>query len=163
MSVSPSEEGARTQEYLSFVLGREEYAIDILSVREIRGYDAPTTIANAPGFIKGVINLRGTIVPIVDLRLKFNLDQADYNAFTVVIILNVVGRDIGIVVDGVSDVAIIRRDQILPPPEFAATVNARYIHGLCTLGERMLVVLDIELLMNSSEMLLVGSNADASM
>ena len=94
--------GAR--EYLTFRLDQEEYGIDILKVQEIRGYEQPTRIANAPAFIKGVVNLRGTIVPIVDMRLKFNCAQADYNSFTVVIILNLRDRVVGIVVDSVSDV-----------------------------------------------------------
>jgi purine-binding chemotaxis protein CheW len=148
------EDGGYTQEYLTYTLGPEEYAIDILRVQEIRGYEAPTTIANAPSFLKGVINLRGTIVPIVDLRIKFNVGKADYTPFTVVIILNIGARVVGIVVDSVSDVTMLRRDQIRPAPEFAATVDTKYINGLCTLDERMLIVVDIEQLMLSHEMAL---------
>jgi purine-binding chemotaxis protein CheW len=151
------EDGGYTQEYLTYTLGPEEYAIDILRVQEIRGYEAPTTIANAPGFLKGVINLRGTIVPIVDLRIKFNVGTADYTPFTVVIILNIGSRVVGIVVDAVSDVTMLRRDQIRPAPEFAATVDTKYINGLCTLDERMLIVVDIEQLMLSHEMALFDS------
>ena len=149
--------GDRAQEFLTFILGPEEYAIDILKVQEIRGYDAVTTIANAPAFIKGVINLRGTIVPIVDLRIKFNVGVADYTPFTVVIILNVGVRVVGIVVDSVSDVTLLRPDQISATPEFAATVDTKYITGLGTLDERMLIVIDIERLMLSSEMALVNA------
>ncbi|MDD5247905.1 MAG: chemotaxis protein CheW [Rhodocyclaceae bacterium] len=148
-------EGSFAQEYLTFTLGPEEYAIDILKVQEIRGYEQPTTIANAPEFIKGVINLRGTIVPIVDLRIKFGVGVAEYTAFTVVIILNIGSRVVGIVVDGVSDVTSLRSDQVRPAPEFAATVSTHYIEGLGTLGERMLIVVDIEKLMLSAEMALV--------
>lgn len=162
-TTSDVDEGLRTQEYLTFVLGTEEYAIDILAVREIRGYDTPTTLANTPPFIKGVINLRGTIVPIVDMRLKFALSQVDYTPFTVVIILNVLGREIGIVVDAVSDVALLRRDQIYAPPKFAASVKAEFIQGLCTLGERMLVLLNIETLMSSSEMLLFSTDPNINL
>lgn len=151
-------EGGYAQEYLTYTLGPEEYAIDILKVQEIRGYEAPTTIANAPAFLKGVINLRGTIVPIVDLRLKFNVGNADYTPFTVVIILNIGARVVGIVVDSVSDVTMLRQDQIRPAPEFAATVDTKYINGLCTLGERMLIVVDIERLMLSTEMALVDES-----
>ena len=150
-------EGGHAQEYLTFILGPEEYAIDILKVQEIRGYDAVTTIANAPAFIKGVINLRGTIVPIVDLRIKFNVGVAEYTPFTVVIILNLGTRVVGIVVDSVSDVTMLRADQISPTPEFAATVDTQYILGLGTLDERMLMVIDIERLMLSSEMALVDA------
>lgn len=148
-------EGSFAQEYLTFTLGPEEYAIDILKVQEIRGYEQPTSIANVPAFIKGVINLRGTIVPIVDLRIKFGVGSAEYTPFTVVIILNIGARVVGIVVDGVSDVTTLRSEQIRPAPEFAATVDTRYITGLGTLGERMLIVVDIEKLMLSSEMALV--------
>jgi purine-binding chemotaxis protein CheW len=150
-----NEDSAFAQEYLTFTLGPEEYAIDILKVQEIRGYENPTTIANAPAFLKGVINLRGTIVPIVDMRIKFNVGKADYTPFTVVIILNIANRVVGIVVDSVSDVTMLRSDQIRPAPEFAATVDTKYINGLGTLGERMLIVVDIEKLMISSEMALV--------
>ncbi|MDP1527261.1 MAG: chemotaxis protein CheW [Rhodocyclaceae bacterium] len=156
-----ADEGGFAQEYLTFTLGPEEYAIDILKVQEIRGYEPPTTIANAPAFIKGVINLRGIIVPIVDLRIKFGVGKADYTPFTVVIILSIVGRVVGIVVDGVSDVTSLRSEQIRPAPEFAATVDTRYINGLGTLGERMLIVVDIEKLMLSGEMALVDEVAQA--
>lgn len=144
-----------TQEYLTFTLGAEEYGIDILKVQEIRGYDAVTTIVNAPPFIKGVINLRGVIVPIVDMRIKFNLGQPEYNQFTVVIILNVARRVIGMVVDSVSDVITIGRDAIKPAPDFGATVDTRFILGLATLDERMIIAVDIEKLMTSAEMALV--------
>lgn len=155
------DEGGFTQEYLTFTLGPEEYAIDILKVQEIRGYDQPTTIANAPPFIKGVINLRGVIVPIVDLRIKFGVGKVEYTAFTVVIVLSISGRVVGIVVDGVSDVIRLRADQVSPAPDFAATVDTRYISGLGTLGERMLIVVDIGKLMLSSEMALMDEAAEA--
>ncbi|MEW6164169.1 MAG: chemotaxis protein CheW [Pseudomonadota bacterium] len=157
-----SDEGAYAQEFLTFTLGPEEYAIDILKVQEIRGYEQPTTIANTPPFIKGVINLRGIIVPIVDLRIKFGVGKAEYTVFTVVIILSISGRVVGIVVDGVSDVTTLKSEQIRPAPEFAATVDTRYINGLGTLGERMLIVVDIEKLMLSSEMALVAEAAETT-
>ena len=152
-----TEEVGHAQEYLTFTLGPEEYAIDILKVQEIRGYDAVTTIANAPAFIKGVVNLRGTIVPIVDLRIKFGIGNVEYTPFTVVIILNIRGRVVGIVVDSVSDVTMLRPEQIRAAPEFAATVDTKFIMGLGTLEERMLIVVDIERLMLSSEMALVDA------
>lgn len=145
---------SHAQEHLTYSLGNEEYAIDILKVQEIRGYETPTTIANAPTFLKGVINLRGTIVPIVDLRIKFNVGQADYTPFTVVIIINISSRVIGIVVDSVSDVTMLRPDQIHAAPEFAASVDTKYIMGLATLDKRMLIVVDIEQLILSHEMAL---------
>ncbi|RTL48156.1 MAG: chemotaxis protein CheW [Rhodocyclaceae bacterium] len=157
------DEGLQAREFLTFTLGPEEYAIDILKVQEIRGYEQPTTIANSPNFIKGVINLRGTIVPIVDLRIKFNVGVVEYTPFTVVIILNIGGRVVGIVVDSVSDVTMLSGDQIHPAPEFAATVDTKYILGLGTLGERMLIVVDIERLMLSSEMALLDDAVDTAL
>ena len=146
-------------EFLSFRLGAEEYGIDILRVQEIRSYEVPTRIANAPSFIKGVINLRGTIVPIVDLRIKFSVGVAEYTPFTVVIILNIGGRVVGMVVDAVSDVIALKPEQIRPAPDFASSVDTAYIMGLGAIGERMLIVVDIERLMLSSEMALVDEAA----
>jgi purine-binding chemotaxis protein CheW len=143
------------QEFLTFHLGREEYAIDILKVQEIRGYESVTSIANAPAFIKGVINLRGTIVPIVDLRIKFGLGLVEYTPFTVVIILNVAGRVVGAVVDSVSDVMALAPQQVQPAPDFSSQVGADFILGLGTLEDRMLILVDIERLMLSREMALV--------
>jgi len=145
-------------EYLTFTLGREEYGIDILKVQEIRGYEPPTTIANAPPFLKGVINLRGVIVPIVDMRIKFNLGEPSYDQFTVVIILNIDRRVVGMVVDGVSDVIQIGADNLRPAPEFGAVLDTRYILGLGTVGERMIIVLDIERLMLSPDLGLTDIN-----
>ena len=148
-----------SQEFLSFTLGQEEYGIDILKVQEIRGYEKPTAIANAPAFIKGVVNLRGTIVPILDMRMKFNLGEPSYDQFTVVIILNVAGRVIGIVVDGVSDVMALSADQIRPAPEFSSTFDTQYIIGLGTVEERMLILVDIDKLMSASDMGLIAEVA----
>jgi len=139
-------------EYLTFTLGNEEYGIDILKVQEIRGYDAVTHIANAPEFIKGVINLRGVIVPIVDMRIKFNVGEPTYNEFTVVIIMNVLERVIGMVVDGVSDVVALNPEQIKAAPEMGAAMDTDYITGLGTLNDQMLILVDIEKLMSSEEM-----------
>jgi len=142
-------------EYLTFTLGDEEYGIEILKVQEIRGYDAVTKIVNTPEFIKGVINLRGTIVPLVDLRIRFNLGQVNYNEFTVVIILNVGSRVFGIVVDGVSDVLSLQPSQINKVPEMVSTIDTKYLMGLGTVDNRMLILVDIEKLMTSQEMLLI--------
>lgn len=142
------------REFLTFTLGSEEYGIDILKVQEIRGYDAVTPIANTPPFIKGVINLRGIIVPIVDLRIKFGLGKVEYDQFTVVIILNIGTRVVGVVVDGVSDVLTLASEQIKPAPGLSASLDTGYILGLGTVGERMLILVDIEKLMVSSEMAL---------
>lgn len=145
------------QEFLVFTLGHEEYGIDILKVQEIRGYDQVTRIANTPAFIKGVTNLRGVIVPIIDLRIKFAQPDVDYNDNTVVIVLNLQQRVVGIVVDGVSDVLSLTTDQIRPSPEFAVTMSTEYLTGLGALGERMLILVDIEKLLNSEEMALMDT------
>jgi purine-binding chemotaxis protein CheW len=150
---------SRGNEYLAFKLGQEEYGIDILKVQEIRGYESVTRIANAPEFIKGVINLRGIIVPIVDMRIKFNLGEPSYDQFTVVIILSIAGRVVGMVVDSVSDVTTLDPEQIKPAPEMGTVLNTDYLIGLGTLGERMLILLDIERLMSSDEMGLIEKMA----
>jgi len=154
----------RTQEYLTFRLGAEEYGIDILKVQEIRGYDTVTRIANAPDFIKGVINLRGVIVPIVDLRLKFRLGEAKYDSFTVVIILNVANRVVGAVVYSVSDVLELNAEQVRPAPEFNSMLDASYIMGIGSVSsgadenqDRMLILVDIEKLMSAADMALVDA------
>ncbi|GLR11059.1 chemotaxis protein CheW [Mixta theicola] len=145
------------QEFLVFTLGDEEYGIDILKVQEIRGYDQVTRIANTPAFIKGVTNLRGVIVPIIDLRVKFAQPDVQYNDNTVVIVLNLEHRVVGIVVDGVSDVLSLTTDQIRPSPEFAVTMSTEYLTGLGALGERMLILVDIEKLLSSDEMALMDT------
>ena len=145
---------AQANEFLTFTLGHEEYGVEILKVQEIRSYEAPTTIANAPPFLKGVVNLRGVIVPVVDMRIKFSLPNADYNQFTVVIILNVAQRVVGMVVDSVSDVLQLSAEQIREPPQFGASLDTEYIIGLGTVDQRMLILIDIENLMTSQEMAL---------
>jgi len=139
-------------EVLSFRLGSEEYGVDILKVQEIRGYEAVTAIANSPDYLKGVINLRGIIVPIVDMRIKFNLGNPSYDDFTVVIILKLGNQTIGMVVDSVSDVVPLSADQIKPAPEMGSILAAEYLKGLATLDERMLILLDIDRLMSSADM-----------
>lgn len=143
------------QEFLAFTLGKEEYGIDILKVQEIRGYETVTRIANAPDFIKGVVNLRGIIVPIVDMRIKFNLGEPTYDQFTVVIILNIGGRVVGMVVDSVSDVITLSPEQIKPAPEMGTALNTDYLIGLGTIDQRMLILVDIDKLMSSTEMGLI--------
>ncbi len=147
--------GAR--EYLTFRLDQEEYGIDILKVQEIRGYEPPTRIANAPAFIKGVVNLRGTIVPIVDMRLKFGCSKAEYNTFTVVIVLHLRQRVVGIVVDSVSDVLELAQENVKTAPDVVSVIDRDSILGLGSLGDRMLILLDIERLMDAADM---GLTAD---
>lgn len=150
------------REVLTFRLGAEEYGIDILRVQEIRSYEQPTRIANAPSYLKGVVDLRGVIVPIVDLRVKFNClnaaGEAEINDFTVVIVLNVRGRVLGAVVDSVSDVMQLSTEAIKPAPEISTAVDMSYITGIAHMGERLLIVMDIESLMSSAEMGLIDQS-----
>lgn len=141
-----------TREFLTFVLGDETYALDIMTVKEIRGYEATTKIANAPSFIKGVINLRGDIVPIIDLRIKFGIGEATYNEWTIVIMLNIHDRIVGIVVDGVSDVMNLEDEEIKPAPEFGVAFDSQYLHGLAALEDSMVIIVDIEALISSDEL-----------
>ena len=139
-------------EFLTFRLGAEEYGIDILRVQEIRSYEQPTRIANAPHFIKGVVNLRGVIVPVIDLRLKLGCETAEYNDFTVVIVLNVKGRVVGAVVDSVSDVMALTREHVKPAPELSSGGDGSFITGIGSVGDRMLILMDIEGLLSGADM-----------
>ncbi|CAN7670410.1 chemotaxis protein CheW [Pseudoduganella sp. LjRoot289] len=152
---TPSSSDIAGREFLAFKLGKEEYGIDILKVQEIRGYEAVTRIASAPEFIKGVINLRGIIIPVVDMRIKFNLGEPVYDDFTVVIILNINGRVVGMVVDSVSDVTTLMPEQVKPAPEMGTAFSTEYVVGLGTIDERMLILVDIDKLMSSAEMGLI--------
>ena len=154
-----SQATAPAAEFLTFALGSEEYGVDILKVKEIRGYDAVTRLPDAPDYIKGVINLRGTIVPVVDMRLKFRLERAEYTALTVMIVLNVADRVVGMVVDSVSDVVQLSAEQVRAVPEIGATIDRQFLTGIGTLDERMLILFDIERLMASTEMGLVIAKA----
>lgn len=150
MAVTPNQ-----LEFLSFTLGSEEYGVDIQKVQELRGYDAVTRIANSPAFLMGVVNLRGIIVPIVDMRIKLNLGTPTYDQFTVVIILNVGARVIGMVVDSVSDVITLTAEQVKPAPQLGSALDTDYLIGMGTLDDRMLILVDIDQLMSSTEMGLI--------
>lgn len=141
-----------SHEFLTFMLGEEQYGLEITQVKEIRGYETVTKIANAPDFIKGVLNLRGDIVPIIDLRIKFNVGTPTYNEFTIVIMLNVLDRIVGIVVDGVSDVIVVNTDDVHAPPKFGVAFDSRYLHGLASVGDELVILVDIEKLISSDEM-----------
>jgi len=141
------------REILSFRLGREEYGIDILLVQEIRRFERPARIANAPGFMKGILNLRGTIVPIIDLRVKLGYDPVEHDQLAAIIVLNFPGLVIGAAVDSVSDVLMLDDDDIRPPPELGSAVNVRHILGIGHVktgeGQRMLILSDIEAMVAS--------------
>jgi len=156
--------GDGSQQYLTFLLAGEEYGVDILRVQEIKGWDSVTPIPNTPKYIRGVINLRGTIVPIIDLRLRFNLEQLEYGPTTVVIMLKVISegknsRTMGIVVDGVSDVYNMPPDQIKPSPDFGAAVETDFVKGLATVNEKMVIILEIDKMLNSNELKAVARGA----
>ena len=159
-SATTSAKAATAGEFLTFTLGQEEYGVDILKVQEIRGYDAVTRLPDAPDYIKGVINLRGTIVPVIDMRVKFRL-EAKVDALTVMIVLNVADRVVGMVVDSVSDVVQLSAEQIRAMPEVGTGIDRRFLTGIGALDERMLILLDIEGLMTSTEMGLVVDSATA--
>lgn len=143
-----------SHEYLTFCLGDEVYALDILRVQEIQGYGGVTRIAQAPDFVKGVVNLRGTIVPVIDLRIRFGVGNPVYNEFTIMIILNLAHRVVGIVVDSVSDVLRLSEDDVRPSPSFSATVDTRYIRGLANVEDGMVIVVDIDGMMSDPSMAL---------
>ena len=143
------------REFLAFKLGSEEYGIDILRVQEIRSYEKPTRIAGTPDFVKGVINLRGVIVPIVDLRIKLRMDSVHYDAFTVVIVLNIGRRVMGMVVDAVSDVITLQSEQLRPPPPFSAGLAGDHLLALAAVEQRMLILVDIDKLMSGADIGLV--------
>ena len=146
-------------EFLTFRLGAEEYAVDILQVQEIRSFEQPTRIANAPPCVKGVTNLRGTIVPVVDLRLKFGLAEVRYDQFTVVVVLNVGGVVLGAVVDSVSDVCELKAEEIRPAPSFSGMRDRELFTGLGSLADRMLILMDLEALLRDPELGLLAQDA----
>ena len=155
--IGNSELGEDTQQFLTFILAGEEYGVDILRVQEIKGWDAVTQVPNTPEYVKGVINLRGTIVPIIDLRIRFDMDQLAYGPTTVVIVLKVMSgnddsRIMGIVVDGVSDVYNIKNDEISAAPDFGEGVDSSFVKGLATVEEKMVIILDIDHMLNSNEL-----------
>jgi purine-binding chemotaxis protein CheW len=137
-------------EYLTYRLGAEEYGVDIQKVQEIRSCETPTRIPGAPAYVKGVVNLRGVIVPIVDLRLKLGCERADYNPFTVVIVLAVHKRVVGVVVDSVSDVLDLQAEAIKPPPDLAAGEASEFVTGIASVAERMLMLVDMDCLLGAT-------------
>ena len=151
-----------TREILVFVLGKEEYGVDILKVQEIRGYEKVTPIPAAPAYLKGVVNLRGIIVPVIDLRVKFGMAEPKYDSFTVVIILRIAGRVIGMVVDGVSDVVRLAPSEVKPAPQLGSLVDSSYLAGLAVQSERMILLLDIEKFLSSGELNLISQAAEAA-
>jgi purine-binding chemotaxis protein CheW len=148
---------AQAGEYLTFRLGDEEYGVDIQKVQEIRSFETPTRIPGAPGYVKGVVNLRGAIVPIVDLRMRLDCEKAEYTPFTVVIVLAVLERVVGVVVDSVSDVLDLQAEAIKPPPELSAAA-CDFVTAIASVGERMLMLVDMDQLLGETLGALPGMN-----
>jgi purine-binding chemotaxis protein CheW len=139
-------------QYLTFALGNEEYGVDILKVQEIKGYTPATPVPNTPDYIKGVMNLRGTIIPVVDLRAKLALEQAEYNQFTVIIVVMVGTKVVGLIVDSVSDVLNIPKSDMQAVPEFGSTIDVGFIAGMAKAGEKIVMLLDIDKVVAEGEL-----------
>lgn len=148
-------------QYLTFLLGGEEYGVDILRVQEIKAYAPATRIPNAPEHVRGVMNLRGVVVPVVDLRVRFALGKAEFDRFTVVVVVQVAGRIVGLVVDSVSDVLELEAEQIEAPPELGSRVDTSFIRGIARKGDRLAILLDLEALLGADELTPVGSGTAA--
>lgn len=140
------------KQYLTFTLGDEHYGVEILRVQEIKGYSAVTRIPNTPPCIKGVLNLRGTIVPIIDLRMKFGMPPTEYTMFTVIVVVVVCGRVLGIIVDAVSDVLNIAKKDIQPPPEFGTRVDLSFIQSIAKSGDKLITLLDIDRVLSDQDL-----------
>lgn len=147
---------AAIREFLAFKLGAEEYGVDILRVQEIRSYEVPTRMVNAPDFILGVVNLRGVIVPIIDMRIRFGMEEVKYDNFTVVIVLNIGRHVLGMVVDAVSDVISLAPEQMRPVPEFSGAIDAGSVLAIGSVAQRMLILLDIEKVMGADSLGLIN-------
>ena len=157
-------EGAGTDQYLTFILAGEEYGVDILRVQEIKGWDRATPIPNTPDYVRGVINLRGTIVPIIDLRSRFGMSSIEYGPTTVVIVLKVISEErdriMGVVVDAVSEVYNVQEEAMRAPPDFGGAVSVDFVRGLATVDEKMIIVLDIDRLLNTGELAAVERSVE---
>ncbi len=150
-TAADSSGNALASQFLTFLLGAEQYGVEILKVQEIRGYSAVTPIPNTPPYIKGVINLRGTVVPVVDLRAKFSMEATEYNKFTVIIVVTLGRKVTGLVVDAVSDVLDVPPSEMRAAPDLGTRADTRFISGMATIGDRMTVLLDIDRLLAEDE------------
>ena len=151
-----------TQQFLTFALGQEEYGVEILKIQEIKGFSAVTPLPNAPAYVKGVLNLRGTIVPIVDLRQKFGMPEEAYTKFTVIVVVQVQEKTLGFVVDAVSDVLTVRGDAIQPTPDLHGQLDTTFLTGLAPTGEqgeKLVILLDIDKIFGEEEMMAIKSAA----
>ncbi len=153
-NVQAASKGLSSQ-YVTFLLGNETYGISILKLNEIIAYQEGTTIPNVPGFIKGVLNLRGIVVPVIDLRERFNMEKKPYDQFTVIMILDVSGRIMGLIVDAVSDVITLGRDAIKPRPNFSTGIGVEFIQGMGVKDNKFIILLDVDRLLSDDELNMV--------
>jgi len=158
----PARSEALQSQFLTVNLAQEEYGIDILSVREIRGWTPVTRIPQSPHYVLGVLNLRGAIVPVIDLRLRFGLDREDYGATTVTVVVMVNGRQFGVVVDAVSDVIDVEAQAMRPVPDMSTAVDTEYLRGLATIDERMVLLLDADRLLQPKDAQMLQAALDAA-
>ncbi len=161
MEVQEAGHAADLNQYLTFALGEEEYGIEILKVQEIKGYSGITPIPNTPPHIRGVMNLRGTVVPVVDLRIKFGREGRDYSKFTVIVVVKVGEKIVGLVVDAVSDVLDIPSSEIRPTPDLGGRTDTRFISGMAPTNDKLVVLLDIDRLLEDEEIATIGELASA--
>ena len=140
-----------THQFLTFALGAEEYGVEILKIQEIKGFSAITPLPNAPAHVRGVLNLRGTIVPIVDLRKKFGMPEEANTAFTVIVVVRVQGQVMGFIVDAVSDVLTVTGAEIQPTPNLHGQVDTTFLTGLAKAGEKLVILLDIDKVLTTAE------------
>jgi purine-binding chemotaxis protein CheW len=154
MKIAAANQVQESQQFLTFLLEEQEYGLEIFKIREIRGYAPITPIPNVPVHVRGVMNLRGTVLPVIDLRMKFNLPPVEYNKFTVIVIATVANKTVGLLVDAVSDVLTIGLDAIREAPDFGAAVDTRFINGVFQSREHLAVALNLEELLTESELAL---------
>ena len=144
-------------QYVTFTLDDEEYGVEVLKVQEIIGYQGFTRVPSVPSFVKGVINLRGLVVPIVDLRIKLSMQEKAYDNFTVILILEVRGKTIGAIVDAVSDVVNLKEDEVQATPDFASGVSVDFIAGMGRRGDKLIIMLDIDKVLNIGDLVIADA------
>lgn len=149
-----------TKQILTFLLNGQDYGLELIKVQEIRGFTPITPIPNMPVHIKGVMNLRGAVLPVVDMRVKFGLQPVEYTKFTVIIIAHSCGKSVGLIVDAVSDVLSATADKIQPPPDFGNSMDSRFVQGLLKSGDQLAVLLDLDRLLTESEVVAANDNAE---
>ncbi len=151
MSTAEAIEVEQSQQFLTFTLADQVYGVDLFKIQEIRGYTPPTPIPNVQKHIQGVMNLRGTVLPVIDLRIKFGLQAAEYDKFTVIVIAMVADKMVGLLVDAVSDVLQVSKQSMREAPDFGAAVDTRFIHGVFETKDHLAIALNLEKLLDEDE------------